>query len=346
MSNKTNTIGLTKPMPGSRNWGQVMNNNLDAIDQAFQNSNNKIDYVSNTLNSLNYLDIQEGEDWCVIGRAGLINIENDINGLTCSEIQTRDTIDSEEGCFYIGTIIGNGDNARFKASEAFTTSNISKLTAYNNYRGFYLFYSSSKSSSWKNLKDDLFDKLPWDPSFQWQTGEIVVKKPYIKQNEPTKITFTKFTQALGGYYIPEQIDGSTDLKFKKALYHEAKDEQIVHFPAGFMDATYSETTLVGKQPEGSDHFEINLNDQLANSNISDYSNVEVKFFENENENENSDFCRKQVMFEYNIEYNPSDKKYYCIITPHTTIDPSKITARFISYRKVNKLTFAAYFSEN
>lgn len=344
MSNKTNTIGLTKPMPGSRNWGQVMNNNLDAIDQAFQNSNNKIDYVNNTLNSLNYLDIQEGEDWCVIGRVGLLNKGEE---LTRSQIiQERDTIDSKEGCFYTGTIIGNGDSAQFKVSKAFTTNNVPELVAYNNYRGFYLFYSSPKNSSWTNITDSLFDKLPWDPSFNWQIGEIVVKKPYIKQNEGTKITFTKFTQALGGYYIPEQIVGSTDLKFKKALYHEAKDTQVIHFPAGFMDATYSETTLAGKQPEGSDQFKINLNDQLANSNISDYSNVEVKFFENENENENSDFCRKQVMFEYNIERNPSDGEYYCIITPHTDITPSKITVRFISYRKVNKLTFAAYFSEN
>ena len=144
MSNKTNTIGLTKPMPGSRNWGQVMNNNLDAIDQAFQNSNNKIDYVNNTLNSLNYLDIQEGEDWCVIGREGLLS-EGGV--YSHKDIQDRDTKNTTNGCFYTGTIIGNGDSAQFKVSKAFTTSNVSKLVAYNNYRGFYLFYSSSKSLS-------------------------------------------------------------------------------------------------------------------------------------------------------------------------------------------------------
>ena len=165
----------------------------------------------------------------------------------------------------------------------------------------------------------------------------MVKSLKQTKGQPNEYIYIPFAQSLGGFYEPIPIPGSTTLRFKKVMYHEAPNSVDLRFPTGFINATHFECTFKDAFNEKTQNFIIQLDDALNNISISDYSKIDVSFYHSS----------RNIIVDYTLDPQNKKLQFYPSFNFETITDDelSEFSVRIIAYQKVHKLVFNTYYEE-
>ena len=355
MSNQTTNLKLIKPIPGSTNWGQVINNNFDKIDSYYRDLKNNIEYYSKTLGSMNYVFFEPEAEWVIIGYdfynqgvsrfpvKDIIDNSGKINNkyIKTTAITTGTLQIIDEVCYFYPSRSYNADATINNSNEA-----TNSIIVFEVFRGCYILNNYDPPT---NL---FVQSLPWEKT--WERGQIMVKTLIQTQGVANEYDYVPFTQSLGGFYEPTQIHDSTALRFKKVMYHEAPNNIDIRFPTGFINATHFECLFSDEKVtfnSNTNEYKINLTSSLMNSEITDYSQIEVLFLYLTNETNTNQLHYQKILLDYSIVKEvagPNTNFYFLYIRPGIVLDEGtskKLKLRITSYKKVHKLVFNTYYEE-
>ena len=208
---RTKTLKLTKPTPGSTNWGAALNDNFDKIDKtisALQNALTTLHQISTGHNYINfYVDATSpNQQWDYIK---FFNSDNTLteNYYHCDS-QLNETYWTHIELAQMGVVeVGYVADSEFKPMgiimpEAFSTNVQIKNNGVKIYfeslfdnTGFKLANSWTRPASGEYV-------APYNQN--WSAIDLLVKQT----NQNLQYDFTKYPQSFGGIYTPQKEGNS------------------------------------------------------------------------------------------------------------------------------------------
>lgn len=230
MANRTTFLRLEKPNLMSTNWGASLNNNFDRLDKNAESVNNNLQQIRN-----------------IMGENNIIGTDENYPYIHISALKVGDKVYT-----YTLTLREKGNLKEGESKEVYKYENdeekINTLDKINDYTGFYIAvdYNPPEDATIPIDVDSIFGK-------SWFKGEIATKYTGWSANglQPA-VLFTKYKQALGGWYIPNRVGIAADGKFtnqiewEKQFAEEAKQSYITDIPIRALNTTTYVWSLINQ----------------------------------------------------------------------------------------------------
>lgn len=278
MGIQTNYLKLIKPVAGSANWGNAINQNLDKIDLGYAKLTNNLQNIEgrlketgtfsfiqvldgNTIREIDYMQIRGGilranDTYYQIldGEAPNKGTESPLNGIyyyttdqlkeLASNEDLEDLYDIAQGAVVLGAL--DSDNSFEQET---------KFDSYNK-----IFYNDEDTSHTQiyDIQDyrAFYIDVPYiliedSPTAiastayafgqEWNNGAIAVKTSDTVDNIVTPI-ISRFKQVLGGYYVPSStLEQPNTITFTKVSATNALSQTEIYIPRNVYNAV--ETTV-------------------------------------------------------------------------------------------------------
>lgn len=253
---QTRFLKLTKPIVGTTNWGAVINQNYDKIDNGMATMQSSIQTIEGRLNEVgtfSFLRAYNQSTWTEIdfvvfdsvyikdskGNYYTVSLELESNEYKWKATQIADKLptNSEEyGTMRLGYV--NSQNQFVNKTGQYTflyhNSNstqgdgTAKISMLPDFIAFYIFiptvtYKDSDDSTLNVQSIYAFGQ-------EWFQGDILIKSSMMVDNTRTSLIM-RFKQSLGGYYEPRiNINRPHDIIFTKKPSMSAIVEKTLTIP--------------------------------------------------------------------------------------------------------------------
>lgn len=309
MGVQTDYLKLIKPLAGSNNWGQSINQNFDKIDLGYKkinnslknvesrigefgtfsfiqeiNSNNEIENIDNALFSQGVYKIN-GEFYSIKSNP-TYDEYNKINYYNLSDLEkltdSNKVYNVDSGAVKVGHM--DDITGKFMESEIdsyqgeFYNDNDTAHKQFYEFPDFTAFYVQVPAI--KNGSEYIQPALIAF-GLEFVTGSILIKSTVVNNNQvETKIQ--KLKQSLGGYYRPSSsAQDPNTIIFTKEQASSSGDSVSITIPHNVFNGVET-TRQVGGYSESDSFYKFNTGIQYANTtegtNIITYRNISNIYF--------------------------------------------------------------------
>lgn len=283
MANRTTFLRLEKPNLMSTNWGASLNNNFDRIDKNAESVNNNLRQIRNTMGENNIIGTDENYPY--IG----ISVKDGIYTLTLQETAT-----------------GGKTKVVYRFSNG--KEEINELGDIGDYTGFYIAKDYDVSSQIAEDVHQVFKQ-------KWSVGEIATKYTgWDSNNLISEPLFVKYKQALGGWYVPINVGGSSSkltnkITWEKQFAENAPKTAETSIPIRALNTSTYVYLLTGVQdgttiPVDGD-YDTFISTYIKNDD--DLRNAHFDFY-------STDGTNKQIYVDFSVRSYTGDGRYSVIIT--------------------------------
>lgn len=256
---KTNNLKLIKPQSGTRNWGNVLNNDLDLIDAGYSKLSGKIQALSAQLTAAGMFSFVDGAEWINIkgNKDNISDIEYEFGTVTSHQIN--------EGINY--NFYSFNFTRAAEDHEYYTLTTYSQLSTIPDNTAFYVFFDSVDNVN-VNTSDNN-EQYIIVGGINYYLGDVVVKTT-VAESDQSVTKLIKIQQALGGFYMP-YTQNSTDpntITFVKQTTPYAIPKVNMFIPKNMFNGITNTVTLTPSNTGSGIVINKNNDNYIINTNIS------------------------------------------------------------------------------